>query len=209
MVSNFGWNSIAKIYDFVAGEIDEQLYGEVIRSLGNLDNLLLDEFGCGTGNLTIKFPKTVKVRAIDYSPNAIEIARKKTKDNITFYVMDFYRKRLEGRADKIVACRSMYNPDLSRSMEILSNQVNDGGLVIIAHPRENLRRYLFPRIKRKKTLSVNHLVKSMNRVMNNMNLIDYSLFHAEKFKEIGRRHFNEVDVKLAGYETHYIVSLIK
>ncbi len=89
--------------------------------------------------MTARLSKSADIRAIDYSPNAIRIAKQKTNGKVKFYLMDFYKKQPEGKADKVVACRSMYHPNLLRGLEILSEHTAEGGLAIIAHPHEKLK----------------------------------------------------------------------
>ncbi len=100
MDSNFGWNQIARIYDLFIGKVDEKLYEEIISSLGNLEKIRVDEFGCGTGNLTARLSKSADIRAIDYSPNAIRIAKQKTNGKVKFYLMDFYKNSRKARQTK-------------------------------------------------------------------------------------------------------------
>lgn len=209
MDSNFGWNQIARIYDLFIGKVDEKLYEEIIFSLGNLEKISIDEFGCGTGNLTKRFPESADIRAIDYSPNAIRIAKQKTNGKANFYLMDFYKECPHGNADVVVACRSIYHWDLSKSMDILAGHLNENGMAVIVHPHEKLKNYLNPKFNGKDSVYFLHLAKSINRLAAQTGIVSYSLFPAEEFEKRGREHFKEIEVKLAGYETHYLVKLRK
>ncbi len=208
-MSNTGWNLNALVYDLFTGKVDEQLYRDVIAALGDLDGIKLDEFGCGTGNLTSKFPNTAKVRAIDYSPLAIKKAKQKTNENVVFFLMDFYQEQpTEYQPDVIVACRSMFHSDLSKSLEILSNHLGDQGVAVIAHPSKNWREYITPKVNGRRKFDLIQFVKSIGRVANHFNF-PYSLFSTEKFEKIGKQYFDEVKITSAGYNTHYLVVLKK
>ena len=209
MVSNIGWNIDALVYDLFSGKVDKQLYIEVLSALGTLEGLAVDEFGCGTGNLTRRLPETARVRAIDYSPIAIAKAKQKTNGHVSFFLMDFYQERPSGyQPDKIVACRSLYHQDLSLSLGILSEHLGDGGEVVIAHPIENWREYVMPRLNGERNFDFFQFVKSFGRLTRHIN-VPYSLFSAAEFERIGKKHFDSVMVNLAGYDTHYLIQLRK
>ena len=209
MMDNIAWNIDALVYDVLTGKVDRQVYSDVLSVLGTLDGSTIDEFGCGTGNLTRRFPKTARIRAIDYSPIAIDKAKQKTNGNVTFFVMDFYQEQPAGyQPDKIVACRCLYHHDLSLSLGILSAHLGDKGEVVIAHPVEDWSKYLMPRIEEKRHFDLVQLLKSITRLTNKTEF-QYSLFTAEEFESAGKQHFDDVTVTSAGYDTHYLIQLRK
>ena len=209
MRSNLGWNIDAIVYDLFTGKVDRKIYEEVLSTLGQLDGLAIDEFGCGTGNLTRRFPATARVRAIDYSPIAVTKAKQKTNVNVRFFVMDFYEQQPNGyKPDRIVACRSLYHSDLSRSLGTLSGHLGDEGEVVVVHPNEDWKKYITPNIDRKRSFDFVQFVKSIGRVTNHFN-VPYTLFSADEFEKIGQQHFDEVIVNSAAYDTHYLIQLRK
>lgn len=209
MINNILWNIDALGYDVFTGKVDRQVYSDVLSVLGTLDGFTIDEFGCGTGNLTRRFPETARIRAIDYSPITINKAKQKTNENVTFFVMDFYQEQPTGyQPDKIVACRCLYHNDLSSSLGMLSTHLGDKGEVVIAHPIENWSKYLMPRIGEKRHFDFVQLIKSIARFSNKTEF-QYSLFTAEEFESAGKQHFDDVTVTSAGYDTHYLIQLRK
>ncbi len=209
MKNTFGWNIDALVYDLFSGKVDKKLYEDVLSALGDLKETTIDEFGCGTGNLTQRLPRTARVRVIDYSPIAITKAKQKANKNTSFFVMNFYQEQPKGyKPDKIVACRSLYHPDLSLSLRILSEHLGDNGELIIAHPVDSWRKYITPKINGKRSFNFIQVVKSIGRIANNLN-VPYSLFSADEFEKIGRQHFDEVVIGSAGYDTHYLIQLRK
>lgn len=209
MVNNIGWNIDALVYDLFTGKVDRELYSNVIMALGTLDGITIDEFGCGTGNLTAKLPETARVRAIDYSPLAIAKAKQKTNGNVKFFSMDFYQEQPNGyQPDKVLACRSLYHKDLSLSLGILSKHLGDKGEAVIAHPIENWKEYVMPKDNGNKKFDFIQFAKSIGRFANHMN-VPYSLFTAEEFKRVGKQHFDDVAITSAGYDSHYLIQLRK
>ena len=207
MVRNIGWNITSLAYDFFTGKVDLQVYEDVLSSLGPLDGVRIDEFGCGTGNLTRRFPETARVRAIDYSPVAIAKAMQKTNERVNFFSMNFYEEQPGGESpDKIVACRSLYHPDLSRSLGILSNHLGESGEAVILHPIEDWKKYVMPKVNGRRRFDPIQLVKASARISNRLRF-PYALFSREEFENVGMQHFDEVSVGMAAYDTHYLVQL--
>ena len=209
MINNIGWNIDALVYDVFTGKVDRQVYSDVLSALGILDGFTIDEFGCGTGNLTSRFPDTARIRAIDYSLIAIDKAKQKTNENVTFFAMDFYQEQPAGyQPDKIVACRCLYHNDLSLSLGMLSTHLGNEGEVVIAHPVENWSKYIMPRTEEKRHFDLVQLIKSIARFTNKTEF-QYSLFSAEEFENAGKQDFDDVTVTSAGYDTHYLIQLRK
>ena len=209
MRSNLGWNIDAIVYDLFSGGVDRKIYKETLSTLGQLDGLAVDEFGCGTGNLTRRFPETARVRAIDYSPIAVTKAKRKTNGNVRFFVMDFYEQQPNDyKPDRIVACRSLYHSDLSRSLGILSEHLGDDGKVVVVHPSEDWKKYITPNLNGRISFDFVQFMKSIGRLTNHLN-IPYALFSADEFERIGRQHFDEVVVNSSAYDTHYLIQLRK
>ena len=209
MRSNLGWNIDAIVYDLFTGKVDKKIYEEVLLTLGQLDELTVDEFGCGTGNLTRRFPETARVRAIDYSPIAVTKAKSKTNGNVRFFVMNFYEQQPNGyKPDRIVACRSLYHSDLSRSLGIISEHLGDEGEVVVVHPSESWKKYITPNMNGRRNFDFVQFMKSIGRLANNFN-VPYALFSADEFERAGRQHFDDVEVNSSAYDTHYLVQLRK
>lgn len=203
MRSKTAWDIAALVYDLLCSKTDRQLYAEVLNALEPAGSI--DEFGCGTGNLTSMLPETALVRAIDCSPFAIEKAKKKANGNVSFFVMDFYRELpTDYKPEQIVACRCLYHKDLSYSLSIVSEHLSSKGKAIVAHPQEAWKKYITPIAKGSRCIGLAHLVKSSARLNTN-----YALFSASEFERTGRLHFDEVAVKPAAYDTHYLVELRK
>ena len=210
MPGDIGWNVNNLFFDYVLGEVDRQVYMEVIAALGDLDGKTIDEFGCGTGELTRLLSQTAEVRAIDYKKRALETTRKKTGLNVDLFLMNFYFQRPDSyKPDKVVACRSIYHPDLDLSLGILSKHLGDGGLAVVAHPVPYWLEYVTPNGNGKGVIDFKLMIKSISRPASRLGLLDYSLFTREQFLEVGQRHFNEVNCQRCGYGTHYLVMLRK
>jgi len=207
------WDCINSKYDSLTGKIDNKLYLDVLSALGNLTGVKIDEFGCGTGNLTSKLSKTgAIIRAIDCSSSAISIAQNKieNKTNVTFFLMDFYNEQPQNyHPDKIVVCRSLYNKDLSSSLGMLSEHLGYKGTVVIAHPVKNLFDSIMPQIDKHRKFSFNQMMKASARMANFMKITSYSLFSADDFEKVGRQHFDTVEVQVAAYGTNHIIKLSK
>ena len=207
-MSKLGWNiSMGFFYDKFLCDVDEKLYSEVILNINDRDVNSIDEFGSGSGQLTRRLPKTAKIRAFDFSEEAIEKARKLVSRNVEFFHINFYKERPNDyKPDIAIACRSLYHKDLGFSIDMLAEHVGQG-LVIIVHPKPYLLDYANPKINGfRKFNSVQFFKGSIGRITNYFGH-SYNLFEAEEFERIGNLSFNNVSVDSCAYDTHYIIKL--
>ncbi|MBI1970862.1 class I SAM-dependent methyltransferase [Candidatus Woesearchaeota archaeon] len=212
MANRLAWNLDALVYDFFAGQVDQQLYQDILKALGPTDGMIVDDLGCGTGNLTRLFSGTTTVRAIDLSPVAIAKTYYRTGPNVYLCSMDFYNMppslRPSPAPHRIVASRSLYHPDLPRSIGLLASHLRDDGIAVVAHAVPNVSQYMFPRMNGTKSFSPRQAVKAAARLSRLVG-VDYRFFEAEEFERAGRQHFDAVNVELGGFGTHYVVRLQK
>lgn len=206
----FWWNINALFYDNLMSDIHTKLYEDALESLGNLNKVKIDDIGCGTGELIFRMPKTAIIRGIDYSPKAIKKAEEKCIDhNAKFLIMDFYSKLPKDyKPDKIVACRSLYHKDLSLSLRILSEHLNEGGLAVIVHPKPKSSEYMELNGASKITKFI-QFIKLFPRILSKMFGYSYNLFNIKDFERIGKQYFSSVESSEAGYGTHYLIKLRK
>lgn len=208
MANALAWSLDALVYDAVSGRVDRQLYQNILTALGPTEGLLVDDFGCGTGNLTRLFPPSTRVRAIDISPVAIARTYYKVGDNVSLHQENFYEQLQDPRPDRIVASRSLYHPDLSRSIGMLAGHLGDNGIAVVAHAVPDVHQYLFQQWNGSRSFSPRQAVKAVARLTRLVG-IDYRFFEAEEFEQAGRHYFDDVRVELGGFGTHYVVTLRK
>lgn len=133
--------SMAKLFDKLAKgwdeaeEIPSSHVREILTSLpiGNGDSVL--DIGCGTGVAVPYIYGMCKrpIKAIDISPNMIELARKKFSPAMAdFEVCDFYAH--EGKYDFIL-CYNAYPHfmDVDRFVSKARDLLNEGGHLAIVH----------------------------------------------------------------------------
>ncbi|MEA3430293.1 MAG: class I SAM-dependent methyltransferase [Nanoarchaeota archaeon] len=208
-MKNLGWNIDAFLYDIFLGRVDKKLYKDVLLVLGKVKKgVKIDEFGCGTGELTRRLPKSAKIRAVDYSPNALKKVEQKTQKNVKVFCLDFYKKQPKGRPDILIACRSLYHKDVEKSMKMLSKHIGKG-TVIIAHPQPSWWKYVFPKTKGFRLPSFIQLVKSYGRFANMTGQAPYALFSSKKWLKVAKKYFKNVKLYRAAHDTHYILKLSK
>lgn len=215
MTSSFAWDLDALVYDYFVGEVDKQLYANVLHTAGlaginkNVERMRIDDFGCGTGNLTRLLPALAEVRAIDISLTAIMCAYPKVSTGVRFHHADFYGQEVGVRnSDVAIACRSLYHHDLSRSLGMLSRHLSDTGMAVVAHAMPDIGSYVFPQFNGTRSFSPRQAVKALSRMVKLVG-VDYRFFEAQEFERAGRQHFNDVKVELGGFGTHYVVTLRK
>lgn len=206
-MNNLGWNIDAWLYDIFLGRVDRKLYRDVLAIIGDVDRLKIDEFGCGTGELTSRLPKKAKVRAVDYSPNALKKVRQKTGKNVKVFCMDFYKEQPKGSPNILIACRSLYHKDINKSMKIVSEHIGKKGTVIIAHPQPSWLKYVFPKWKGLRLPSFVQLVKSYGRFANFTGQAPYALFSSKKWLRAAKKYFKKVELYRVAFDTHYVVKL--
>lgn len=167
-MSRLGWNlSMNFFYDKFLCEVDEKLYLDIVRVVQESKHDSIDELGSGSGQLIKRLPTTSKIRALDFSEEAIKKAKKLVGENVEFFHVNFYNERLNTyQPDITIACRSLYNSDLSISIDMLAEHTGSG-LAIIAHPKPNLRDYSIPNIDGSKKIHLVQLFKgSIGRISN-------------------------------------------
>lgn len=210
-VDKFFWNLNGIVYDWLMSEVHTKLYKDILRGLGNLDGVRIDDIGCGTGELIKRMPETAIIRGIDYSQKAIAKAQKKcSSQNVKFYTMDFYSELPQDyKPDRVVACRSLYHPDLSLGLRILSEHLGDSGLAVIAHPKPNLKEYMKPQNGSSNKVNLIQIVKSSGRLFSRIFGYNYTLHSVQDFEKVGKQYFNSVKCSDAGDGTHNLVRLEK
>jgi len=202
------WNySLKFFYGLVNGRIDDKLYRDILDSIGCTSGTTIDEFGCGNGGLTRRFPETTHVRAVDFSEEAIKFARKVTKPNVSFYNMDFYKDLPNGyKPDILVACRCLYHPSLEFSLERLAEHVGEG-VVVIAHPNPDFKKYIIPEMNGARNLNLKQILKRTAGNLSGFFGHDYHLFREGEFRRIGEQFFHLVSVEDCAYGTHLLIKL--
>ena len=208
MANHIAWNLGALVYDFFVGRVDRQLYQDILKALGPTDGMIVDDIGCSTGNLARLFSPATRVRAIDLSPVAIARARSKVSENVELYQFNFYERHWGPPPQRIVASRSLYHPDLSRSISLLADHLRDDGVAVVAHAVPDTSQYIFPQMNGTRSFSPRQAVKAAARLSRLVG-VDYRFFEAEEFERAGRQHFDDVRVELGGFGTHYVVTLQK
>ncbi|KYK26978.1 hypothetical protein AYK26_04405 [Euryarchaeota archaeon SM23-78] len=206
----FWWDINAIFYDVLMSKLHRHLYKDIIKALGPLDNVKIDDVGCGTGELILLMPKTAIIRGIDYSKKAINKCRKKcAKHNAKFYVMDFYKELPKDyKPDKVVACRSLYHKNLDLSLSTLSKHLGKHGLVVVAHPKLKWQEYVSANAK-SGFIRFMQITKSSARVFSKLLGYPYNLFPLKDFKKYGKKYFDKVECREAGLKTHYLIILKK
>jgi len=104
---------------------------EILESL-RIKRALCLEVGCGTGWLTERLVQFGPTTAIDLSPRAIEIARRRGLDT-EFLAGDFYSQRFSPEKFDVVICIETIShvPDQPRFIEKLAAVTRPGGYLII------------------------------------------------------------------------------
>lgn len=205
------WEINAILYNLFMSDVHKHLYNDVLKALGPLENIKIDDIGCGTGKLIKFMPKTAIIRGIDYSKQAIIRAKNECKGHpkVTFLIKDFYSEIIDGyKPDKVVACRSLYYNDLSLSLSVLSAHLGEEGLAVVAHPKPDWKEYVGNNKLPIKNKLV-QIIKSIGRVSSKILGYPYNLFQLEEFDRCGRQHFDSVECGEAGLGTHYIIRLEK
>ena len=92
------YNRVAQIYDWLDKPMESAMFSKWRESLvGNVSGKTL-EVGVGTGKNIPYYPEDVDLTAIDFSPDMLEQAREKFKEdprNITFLEMDVEDMRFD------------------------------------------------------------------------------------------------------------------
>lgn len=202
----FWWNINAFYYDRLISDAINALYFDVLDALGPLEGVKIDDIGCGTAELIARMPKSAIVRGIDHSPKAIALSRKKAP-HAKFYEMNFY-KRLPGgyKPEKIVACRSLYDEDLDKSIKLIAKHLSPNGVAVIAHPKKSIRSYSKSYSLKGKAI---HALKIMPRIIHKTLRYNYALFTPEEFKMVCKKYFHDVKLESGGKGTHDIIILKK
>ena len=201
------WYINGLIYDLLMNDVHKRLFQDVIEAIGDLDGKKIDDIGCGTGEVIQLLPKTADIRGIDYSAAALLRAREKCpSENVTFVEMDFYGQLPDDRKpDKIVACRSLYHHDLTVSMAMIFNQLNESGAAVLIHPKPRVIDFMLPNKGAKRFFNLTQFIKSAPRILSKIFGYPYHLFEAHDFEAAGKKYFKTVDVRDAAYGTHYLI----
>ncbi len=140
--------SVKKIYNAAYKKGEDAHYTRLIFSKGGLTNdkkailaetswkgkVVLD-VGCGTGEVAYRIAKKgAHVLAIDYSPEAIVVARGKYKHpNLSYEVMDL--ARVQGLFDVVISMGTLEHTDNPFTvLRTLSRHVKKGGSLLLTCP---------------------------------------------------------------------------
>ncbi len=129
------WNKKHRNVAFDAVEPESKARGErVLRILSALPvkRPLILEIGCGTGWLTERLLSFGPTTAIDLSPRAIEIAKRRGLD-VTLITGDFFKHEFPERCFDIVVCLETvaYVSDQRLFIEKLASSIKYGGYFIL------------------------------------------------------------------------------
>jgi 2-polyprenyl-3-methyl-5-hydroxy-6-metoxy-1,4-benzoquinol methylase len=156
-------SGLKNIYNNVYKKGEETHYTRLIFSKGKVTNdkrAVLSEVkwkgkdvldvGCGTGELAFLISKrgALKVAGVDYSPEAIEVARKTYKrKNLKFEVGDI--KRLHGKFDVVTALGTLeHTDDPFSTLKLLKSFTKQGGSLVVTCPNwVNPRGYMLQMLR--------------------------------------------------------------
>ena len=95
------------------------------------------EVGCGTGWLTEKLVKFGPTTAIDLSPRAIELAKRRGLD-VEFIAGDFYEHKFESAQFDVAVCNEVIStvPDQPRFITKLASTIKRGAHLILTSPNK-------------------------------------------------------------------------
>jgi SAM-dependent methyltransferase len=112
----------------------------LLRELPTRCRRVLD-VGCGAGSFASRLAQRVEyVDAIDRSPVMLEIAGRRSPDNVTCVLGDAFTYPLPDGYDAIFSICALHHMDLEQALLRLAALLRPGGvLAVIALPREDLR----------------------------------------------------------------------
>lgn len=178
------WDINAEIYKLITTKVHKQLYKDILKQAGNLENKTIDEYGFGLGNLIELMPNSAIIRGFDISQTAKEKTEKLIGDKADLYLKDFYElANLDYKPEIIIASKVLYHPNLEESIEVLNNNIDPKGKVIIAHPKKKEKDYIFINQKGKKRLNLIALIKSSSRILSKYFSYNYSLFTEQEWQK--------------------------
>jgi 2-polyprenyl-3-methyl-5-hydroxy-6-metoxy-1,4-benzoquinol methylase len=116
---------------------------ETIREYSQEINTVA-EFGCGEGVIAalvkLQFPK-FEVKASDYSPKIIKLAKKRWDLDINFYIKNIYELQSDDSADLIILCEVLEHlKDYRKALEKIKGL--DFKYALVTVPREPIWRIL-------------------------------------------------------------------
>ena len=133
------YESIAHSYDELYSEEQKIKYLKVFKDLGQLENALIYDMGCGTGEVLLTLSSLGRVRyyvGIDLSPSLMELGKRKLRnvDIIHDFVGgDINRPPFRKNASNLVLCFTVVRcgDDVEEILTKLKSLVRTGGRVIM------------------------------------------------------------------------------
>ena len=136
---------LQKVYDTVYKNDSTQFYSFntfaesklIIEMLPTWDKLKVLEIGCGEGRLSamLSFAGAQLVDALDYSQEAINIARERIRlENVSYECLDYHKKK--GKYDVVVlqGVLEHFDTPFKELKFILEELVNEDGMVVTSSP---------------------------------------------------------------------------
>ncbi len=140
------WAKYFQVYDVLNMVIPyQELLDTIVKELDIKEGDFILDAGCGTGNLASKMSnKGAKVIGIDYSKEALEIAKNKKIKNFELIQHDLTKKLPfpDNHFDKIVSNNVIYSlPEEIRPQVFkeFRRVLERGGKIIISNPIQNAR----------------------------------------------------------------------
>lgn len=137
------YREFARVYDDLMKEIDYNQWAEYLKRImfnAKEEVKTVLEFGCGTGNITIKLAqKGYQMTAIDLSENMLTVADEKVDklglDNIDFYMGDMSSFQIDQKFDAVIACCDTVNylktiEDIQSFLYCSLDCLNENGLLM-------------------------------------------------------------------------------
>jgi len=113
----------------------------IFRSLANLQDKTVLDFGCGEGQLGVQMGLLgARVSGVDISPDLIELARRRAEldhvdDRVDFQANDILESSpAEDSFDFVVCTDALHHVDLARVVPILCRCLKPGGMLIAKDP---------------------------------------------------------------------------
>jgi 2-polyprenyl-3-methyl-5-hydroxy-6-metoxy-1,4-benzoquinol methylase len=150
-----------------------------LKSLGLKDIKYILDLGCGTGNFTVKLAKRgYRVKAVDYSVEAVKIAKEKVKkagvsDLIDFEINDIEKIEFEKERYDLVILRLVYAfiKNKKRLLSKIKKSLSLKGWVLLETP-VTFRRYKYSKDYKDIAVDYINLMKLLKKTFKNVILFN-------------------------------------
>lgn len=208
-ITRFLWELDGFIYDLTQGPLDDQMYSEVAQEIKALPLRRIHEYGCGTGNLTKSICDGFSLVSYDYSKTMLRRARKKVK-GARFEHLDFYKDRPAGEPPElIVACRSLYDPDVEYSVRAMAKRLHKGGKLLIVHSKRSFREFTMPAIGGKGSFSFVQWLHQWGRFLRKIGIFRYHMFSEQQWRSSLEKHFSNCRIRSIAGGSYYLIIATK